>query len=118
MWIIYGIDVLSNLGVLACLVLIVSSVASFICLMMCTEYDASEKELNRLKKALTIALSAALLLVFIPDKKTMYIMVGAYATEKIVETPEAKEFGNKLLNVVNHKLDKMLEDEEAKKDKK
>jgi hypothetical protein len=115
MWIIYGIDVLSNLACLACLILIISGIASFICLMMLAEYDAGEKETNRLKKALAIALSAALLLVFIPDKKTMYLMVGAYATEKIVETPEAKEFGSKLLNVVNHKLDKMLEDEKDKK---
>jgi hypothetical protein len=115
MWVIYGIDVLSNLGYLAALILIVSGIASFIYLIMCAEFDAGEKETSRLKKALTITLSAALLLVFIPDKKTMYLMVGAYATEKFVETPEAKEFGNKLLNVVNHKLDKILEEEDKKK---
>ena len=115
MWVIYGIDVLSNLGCLAAIILIVSSIASVICGLMCAEYDAGEEETSRLKKALTITLSAALLLVFIPDKKTMYLMVGAYATEKIVETPEAKEFGSKLLNVVNHKLDKILQEEEDKK---
>jgi hypothetical protein len=115
MWIIYGIDVLSNLGCLAFIILVVASIASFVFTLAYAEYDGGEEEATKIKKALAVALSAAFLLVFIPDKKTMYLMVGAYATEKIVETPEAKEFGSKLLNAVNHKLDKILEEEDKKK---
>ena len=119
MWIIYGIDVLSNLSLLAFVIFLVSAIVLFIMLMICGDNNWRYDEQNKLfKKAFITILSVALLLVFIPDKKTMYLMVGAYATEKIVETPEAKEFGSKLLNVVNHKLDKMLEDEETKKEKK
>ena len=116
MWIIYGIDVLSNLSVLAFITFIISAIVLFIMLMGCGENNWRYDEQNKLfKKAFIVILSVSTLMVFIPDKKTMYLMVGAYATEKIVETPEAKEFGNKLLNVVNNKLDKMLEDEKEKK---
>lgn len=31
-------------------------------------------------------------------------MAGAYATQKIAEAPETKEIANKILNIINEKL--------------
>ena len=47
------------------------------------------------------------LFVFIPDSKTIYLMAGAKYSTEIAQSPEAKEIGNKILKVLNQKLDEI-----------
>jgi len=116
MWTIYLIDVLENLGCLVFIALLISAFAAFISGMMMTEDWRDTTNTKRTFKSACITIAVcSLFLVFIPAKKTMYLMVGAYAVERVVETPEAKEFGSKLLKVVNSKLDEMIEKEDKKK---
>lgn len=61
------------------------------------------------KWSVGIALAASGLLVLLPSERTAYLMVGAYATQKIAEDPKVQETGNKVLQVINQKLDEVLE---------
>lgn len=47
--------------------------------------------------ALTIAL-------LIPSEKTAYLMVGAYATQKIAEAPKTQELGAEVLKIIELKI--------------
>lgn len=117
MWTIYLIDVIENLACLSLIALILAVFAAFISGMTAasTTWRECEAEKKIFKVSSIIVCITALFLVFLPAKKTMYLMVGAYAVERVVETPEAKEFGSKLLKVVNSKLDEMIEKEDKKK---
>lgn len=46
--------------------------------------------------------------VFIPNEKTAYVMVGAYATQKIAQSPETKVISEKVLKVIENKLDEYI----------
>jgi cytochrome b subunit of formate dehydrogenase len=114
MWTIYFIDVLENIGCIAGIILVVSCIIAFISGMSAVMDDSMRAQHIFKRTTVAIALSA-LFIIFVPAKKTMYLMVGAYAVERVVETPEAKEFGSKLLTIVNSKLDEMIEKESKKK---
>lgn len=52
----------------------------------------------------------------IPAERTAYIMVAAYATQKVAESPEVRDTGDKVLTLINGKLDQLiLEANEPKK---
>ena len=41
---------------------------------------------------------------FIPSEKTAYLMVGAYATQKIAEAPKTQELGTEVLKIIELKI--------------
>ena len=42
--------------------------------------------------------------VVIPSEKTAYLMVGAYATQKIAEAPKTQELGAEVLKIIELKI--------------
>ena len=42
--------------------------------------------------------------VLIPSEKTAYLMVGAYATQKIAEAPKTQELGAEVLKIIELKI--------------
>ena len=112
MWTFYFIDVIENFGCLMVLTLAIASIVAFISGTVGASYNWDDRDVEKrvFKTSFTVLLIAALFLVFLPSKKTMYLMVGAYAVERVVETPEAKEFGDKLLKIVNNKLDELTKE--------
>ena len=62
----------------------------------------------------TIAyLFVLLVALLIPSEKTAYLMVGAYATQKIAEAPKTKELGADVLKIIESKI-KYYADQSAK----
>ena len=54
----------------------------------------------------------------IPSERTAYIMVAAYATQQVAQAPEVRETGEKVLTLINSKLDQIiLEAQSPKKGK-
>ena len=49
-------------------------------------------------------LFSALMAVLIPTEKTTYLMVGAYATQKIAEAPKTQELGAEVLKIIELKI--------------
>lgn len=41
---------------------------------------------------------------FIPSEKTAYLMVGAYATQKIAEAPKTQQLGAEVLKIIELKI--------------
>lgn len=56
----------------------------------------------------------SLIVVFVPKSETMYLMIGAYLGTQIVEKPEVSEKLSKVYNIINLKLDEVLDDLEQK----
>ena len=69
---------------------------------------------NTMKKAFKIALItlgiSSFVAILIPSEKTAYIMVGAYATQKVAENEKVQETGQKVLSIINNKLDSYVEE--------
>lgn len=54
----------------------------------------------------------------IPSERTAYIMIAAYATQQVAKAPEVRETGEKVLTLINSKLDQIiLEAQSPKKGK-
>lgn len=53
---------------------------------------------------------ASVFLILIPTEKTAYMMVGAYAAQKVSESGQVAEVSSKIMKVVNSKLDQYVED--------
>jgi hypothetical protein len=62
------------------------------------------------KYSLITLACVAFLSIFIPSEKTAYIMVGAYATQKVAENEKVQETGQKVLTIINQKLDSYVEE--------
>lgn len=46
----------------------------------------------------------AFVAMFIPSEKTAYLMVGAYATQRIAEAPKTQELGAEVLKIIELKI--------------
>jgi beta-lactamase regulating signal transducer with metallopeptidase domain len=51
-----------------------------------------------------------LLWVLLPSEKTSYTMAGAYVAQKVVEDPRSAEIGNKVVKIINQRLDSYIEE--------
>lgn len=82
-------------------------------------YDDTTKTKLWFKRSIIALAVVGFTGVLVPSERTAYIMVAAYATQKVAETPEVKETGDKVLTLINSKLDQLiLEASEPKKGKK
>lgn len=63
-----------------------------------------------IKRLFGILFATTVLIVAIPSEKTAYMMVGAYATQKISEDEKVQVMYGKVLKIIEHKLDTYIED--------
>lgn len=75
------------------------------------EYEVHKRAKRSLKISLLLLIPAFSLCVIIPSGQTVYLMAGAKISQDIITAPETKEIGNKLLKVINTKLDEQLKEE-------
>ena len=101
-WIVSMLPTL--IGVSITITIVVGVFALLQILLNYLEYDEPPK----LAKYWLIITIAGTIAVITPTTKTAYMMVEAYATKKVAESPEAKEVGTKLLMLINQKLDEEL----------
>ena len=62
------------------------------------------------KWSLVVFFISALLNVLIPNEKTAYTMVGAYAAQKVVENKGVQDTSDKVMTIINQKLDKYIDE--------
>lgn len=48
----------------------------------------------------------------IPTEKTMYMMAGAYATQQVYQSEEARQVGNKLVTLIDKKMEQYIDEAE------
>jgi hypothetical protein len=120
-WLVYGISLLSNVGCSLTWLAIMSGIAIAVFLIYrgseCYEAGYYSPETNakrveqgkwamsQVKTLSKFFITASLILMVLPSEKTAYMMVGAYATQKIAENDNVQETGSKVLKLINQKLD-------------
>lgn len=125
-WLVYGISLLKSVGTFLTFLVAVSGFAVVAFLM----YRGAECSINswdnqnvierkkiqgpwamgHVKTAMKVLIPCAVILTFLPTERTAYIMVGAYATQKVAESGVVQETGGKVLTIINQKLDSYIED--------
>lgn len=107
---IYGISLFSSLGAALVTILLLSFIGMIIASLCVLDSNTDTEFWKPILKKTTIVFSMCLpLIVIIPCEKTMYMMVGAYATQKVVEDPKVQQLSAKVLKVVEAKLDEYIE---------
>lgn len=66
--------------------------------------------MNHVKTGLKVMIPCMIFLTFLPAPKTAYMMVGAYAAQKVAENEKVQETGSKVLVLINQKLDQYIDD--------
>jgi hypothetical protein len=106
-FLVWGISMLKGISAIFIAISAVSGISCFFWwLYGAFEYD--EKVKWRLVLGLFSAAFAAFIAVLIPSEKTAYIMVGAYATQQLVEAPGTQIIGKKVLTIIEQKLDSYI----------
>lgn len=125
-WLVYGISLLTPIGSLFTFIAAIS-ICAIIGLMVyrgaeCSQetyYDDERNKLQaekaawtmvRVKLALKVLIPCLIVMTFLPAPKTAYMMVGAYAAQKVAENGKVQETGGKVLELINQKLDGYLEE--------
>ena len=60
---------------------------------------------------------ASFIQILIPNEKTAYTMVGAYAAQKVVENEKVAQMSGKVLKVIEQKLDSYIDEGQKKVEK-
>lgn len=131
-FLIYLIQFLNSLKFLVCVLGIVSGFIAFIYLIMTGETNSHEtiqisekangsgamvsyhkrsRYFSNFKFFAITAASFITVSICIPSDRTAYMMAGGYVAQTIAQSPASAEIGNKILKIINVKLDTMINDE-------
>jgi len=124
--IIYFVEVLDKISCALTFIFIIAFLGAIVSLIVWSfnadmskfgnDYATKAASAKKMLKGIVIVMCVTGILdIIIPSKKTIYLMIGGYAAESIYESPEAKAFGNKVLNIVNNKLDELEQSTKEKK---
>lgn len=103
------------LGALNGTLIIMSTLCAMAAIMCIININADygepvERGSKRFLKFSIIALAVSWsLLILLPSKKTAYMMVGAYAAQKVVQSPDVVGIYSRIIRLVETKLDEALE---------
>lgn len=125
-WLVYGISLLRGVeGMLVTAIFISATALCGLMIYRATEgsqedyysQDTNAKKalkaqwaMNHVKTALTVFVTSCVLMTLVPSEKTAYVMVGAYAAQKIAENDKVEQTGSKVLTIINQKLDQYVEE--------
>ena len=63
-----------------------------------------------LKRSIIAIVLAAWGMILLPDEKTAYTMVAAYAAQKVTENGKVQELSSKVLTIIDQKMDQFIEE--------
>lgn len=125
-WLVYGISLLHGFGGILLTATIISTIAliflSIYRALECSQETWHGKLVNEhraekaawaekhIKSTFIVFIVSLTLQTFLPSEKTAYMMVGAYATQKIAENEKVQETGSKVLTIINQKLDEYVDE--------
>jgi len=111
---VYGISVLSAINGLLLFVCFCVAVVIFARII---SYDHNRHAYKKdtweitskvIQKYVIIFLVLSSITALIPSQKTMYVMVGAYAAQKVAQSPETRTISEKVLKVIEKELDEQI----------
>ena len=117
-FLVYTISLLNSIStILVILGIVVLLLSFFFCM---TYYGSCYCDTSAWKWAkiwFFTAISFFCVSALIPSQKTAYMMVGAYAAQKVAENPKTVELSGKVIKIIEANLDKYVDEafEESKK---
>lgn len=125
-WLVYGISLLRGIEGMLVTAIIISGFSIF-GLMIYRATEGSQEDyysedtnakkaekakwaMNHVKTTLIVFITSCVLMTLVPSEKTAYVMVGAYAAQKIAENDKVEQTGSKVLTIINQKLDQYVEE--------
>jgi lysylphosphatidylglycerol synthetase-like protein (DUF2156 family) len=125
-WLVYGISLLTPIGSLFTFIVAIC-ICTIVALLVyrgaeCSQEDWYKEDknkkqaekavwaMNRIKTALKVLIPCLIVMTFLPAPKTAYMMVGAYAAQKMAENGKVQETGGKVLELINQKLDSYIDE--------
>lgn len=115
-FLIYLINVFESMQTLACILLIIGVCLIGVAFLFSVVSNSLDDEIDEKVAKKVIKFSSiffivlSLIVVFVPKSETIYLMIGAYLGTQIVEKPEVSEKLSKVYNIINLKLDEVLDD--------
>jgi hypothetical protein len=123
---VYAISLLAPIGTVMMLTAIIAAIA-IAGLMLYRAAECSQENwyneeknrkqtekaawaMSRVGDALKVLIPTVMLLIVLPTQKTAYMMVGAYAAQKVVENKSVQDTGGKVLTLINQKLDQYIDE--------
>ncbi len=113
---LYLVDVLNSLGkfftIFGIIATVVAAVSGGMSGLSAVDGDssASARSSKCFKWAGSVASVLLITACLIPSTTTMYSMIGIEAAKTVLETPQAKEVTDKVLRIVNSKLDSLVKE--------
>lgn len=109
---IYLTEMLGTLNATLKVLSILCVMAAIMCIININA-DYGETVERRSKRFLKYALITLVvswsLLILLPSKKTVYMMVGAYAAQKVVQSPDVVGIYSRIIRLAETKLDEAIE---------
>ena len=110
-FLVWAISLLPGLIGLTLALVIVSGLATFISFVGCMDAEVRKRTVLG---CLALTIFFSLVAIALPNQKTAYIMVGAYATQQIAQDPKVQQIGAKTLVLIEQKLDEYIKQEPKK----
>lgn len=105
---VWLISMLNALGALTVMLAIASLLAMAVFLIVISESYGEKVSYRNPALAFVLAIFLFLVSIAIPSEKTAYIMVGAYAAQKIATDPKVQQMSSKVLTIIEQKLDSYI----------
>jgi hypothetical protein len=102
-WLVYGISLLPTLKFVSFLSAFLGGIAAVI-FWLTVVIDGTKVHRGFLWFITILPVFSVISMVLLPSEKTAYTMVAAYATQKVVERPEAQEAAKDVLTIINSKV--------------
>lgn len=117
---VYGISVLAKLNVVLTLVIFGALAVVLLQFIYWSDSWGDERTAGCLRrgwKAFWVAVAAGVVLVALPNERTAYTMVAAYAAQRVSENSQVQQMSGKVLTIIEQRLDGFIVEglEEAKK---
>jgi uncharacterized membrane-anchored protein len=125
-WLVYLISLLTPIGTFLTMLTVVGVITMIVLLVYrgaeCDQRSYYNEKANKeqaekakwamghVKTAMMVVIPSMIFLTLLPTQKTAYMMVGAYAAQKVAENGKVQETGGKVLALINQKLDQYLDD--------
>lgn len=116
---IYFIGILPTIDKFSALFVVISVVlilftAFFTALEGSSIFEFTKRHTTFMYTYLGLIFAAFITAIAIPSEKTMYMMAGAYATQQVYQSEEARQLGSKLVKLIDKKMEQYVgEAEEA-----
>jgi len=108
---VYAVSLLETLNAFSTVFAIIGSCALFVIILIKIMEDLTPPYF---KTIVSITLISLFLAIFLPSTKTAYLMIGAYAGQKVVESPEVQELSGDVLKIIKSKVKEYAEEKPKK----